>query len=185
MNGNELEFSKKQLDRIDEIHDAVYRLCQILTEKYDGSEAKSLDWDMSYIGEIADTACDILVAHGYRVRYPAMITETDGFQWITNWHGDEVSKLMDLLRKNEVPFDIRNVSDGVQIVIPGREAWDFETDERRISVVSFTGTYGFERGLLEIYAPGLNSGVEGFLDAEKAYEYIADTRNGISRGSTG
>ena len=56
-------------------------------------------------------------------------------------------------------------------------------EKTALSVICHNGSYGHENGLIEIYAPGLNVGVEGYLTAEEAYEYIKDTLNGISRNS--
>ena len=79
----ELELSNAQLERIDEVENAVFDLCGILTEKED------LEWDISYIGEIADIAASILVEHGFPVRYPAIVTNVDGTQYITDYHEGE------------------------------------------------------------------------------------------------
>ena len=75
----ELEFSPAQLERIDEIHNAVYDLCQILTEQ------EGLEWNMEFIGEIADVACDILVDKGFQIRYPSMVEEGDGSRHIEEY----------------------------------------------------------------------------------------------------
>ncbi|MBQ3476585.1 MAG: hypothetical protein IJH25_00235 [Clostridia bacterium] len=79
----ELEFSNAQLERIDEIHNAVYDLCAVLTEN------ANLEWDMAYIGEIADLACDVLTDSGFRIRYPAIITDEDGSERIVDFHNDD------------------------------------------------------------------------------------------------
>lgn len=76
----ELELSAEQVDRNDEMYNAVYELCQLFTED-DG-----LEWDMSYIGEIVDLAASIMVQHGKRVRYPAVVTRPDGTQYIEEYH---------------------------------------------------------------------------------------------------
>lgn len=75
-----VDFTNEQIDRIDEVHNAVFDLCKLLTEKDD------LDWDIEYIGEIADVASDILVSCGYKVRYPAHVMNGDGTEYITDWH---------------------------------------------------------------------------------------------------
>lgn len=72
----EIELSGEMLERIDDIHNAVYELCKVMTEKSD------LEWNMEYIGDIADTVASILNDYGFEVRYPAIITETDGTQHI-------------------------------------------------------------------------------------------------------
>lgn len=101
------------------------------------------------------------------------------------WHSEEVPKLIGMLAAAQIPYEVEDLHGGKHICIPNNDVWSAGTDERRISVVSNNGSYGGERGLLEIYAPGLNSGVEGYLNAKEAFDYIIDTRNGISRGSCG
>ena len=101
------------------------------------------------------------------------------------WHSEEVSKLVNMLIAAQIPYEIQDECGGKHIWIPSADVYRAEQDERRISVVSFNGTYGGADGLLEIYAPGLNAGVEGYLNAKQAFDYIVDTRNGISRGSCG
>ena len=101
------------------------------------------------------------------------------------WHSEEVPKLVGMLVAAQIPYEIDDDHGGKHIWIPSSDVYDTGTDERRISVISFNGSYGGERGLLEIYAPGLNNGVEGYLNAKEAFDYIVDTRNGISRESYG
>lgn len=60
----ECELTKGQIDRIDEIHNAVFDLCKIFTED------ENLEWNMSFIGEIAENVCEILVREGHSIRYP-------------------------------------------------------------------------------------------------------------------
>ena len=55
-------------------------MCKILTEK------PSLEWDMYYIGNIADYAANILSMDGNRVRYPMVVTEEDGTQHIQEYY---------------------------------------------------------------------------------------------------
>jgi len=101
------------------------------------------------------------------------------------WHSEEVPKLVSMLVAAQIPYEIQDHLGGKHIWIPSKDVYCAEEDERRISVVSNNCTYGGENGLLEIYAPGLNEGVEGYLNAKEAFDYIVDTRNGISRGSCG
>ena len=61
-----LEFSNEQLSRIDYIYEATLHYCKILTE------IPNLDYDISIIGPIADAASDILVKHGFSIRFPYM-----------------------------------------------------------------------------------------------------------------
>ena len=53
-----MEFTNEQLERIDEIENATFEFCKVLTEKED------LERSMDFIGEIAEAACDILVFKG-------------------------------------------------------------------------------------------------------------------------
>ena len=41
----------------------------------------------SLAGELADLAAELLTRHGSRVRYPAVVTEPDGRQYIEEYHG--------------------------------------------------------------------------------------------------
>lgn len=75
----EPELSDEQVSRIDEIHNAVYEMCRVMTEE------ENLDWNMAYIGEIADFAAELLAAQGHRVRYPAIVDDADGSQHIEDY----------------------------------------------------------------------------------------------------
>lgn len=66
------EFSGKQIKRIDEVENASFDFAKVLVED------QNLKWDMSFIGEIADCVSKIMVNHGFKVRYPAMIENADG-----------------------------------------------------------------------------------------------------------
>ncbi len=72
MEKQEVELNQSQLERIDELHNAVYDLCVLFTENPD------LEWDMHYIGEIADRITDALVEYGERVHYPAVVHDDNG-----------------------------------------------------------------------------------------------------------
>lgn len=72
MRKHEIELNQSQLERIDELHSAVYDLCVLFTENPD------LEWDMRYIGEIADRITDALVEYGERVHYPAVVHDGNG-----------------------------------------------------------------------------------------------------------
>ena len=71
------------MERNDEIYNAVYTLCQIMAEDED------LEWDMAFIGEIADYAADLLTQRGIRVRFPSIVTDTDGTQYIEEFFNEE------------------------------------------------------------------------------------------------
>lgn len=74
----DVELSRGHLDRLDEIDNAVYQMCQVLTEDED------LPWSMEYIGEIADFAAELLVKCGYKVRFPCIVEE-DGEEHIEEY----------------------------------------------------------------------------------------------------
>ena len=77
---DESDFTDEQLARINEIHNAAYDLCRILAEKED------LEWDMSYIGEVADYASNLLVDRGFRVYYPERVADNDGNLIISEYY---------------------------------------------------------------------------------------------------
>lgn len=78
---DEVELSDEQSERIDEIDNAVFELCKIL------SENSELEWDMSFIGEIADYAASVLFDHNIPVRYPSIVTNEDNSQYIEEYFG--------------------------------------------------------------------------------------------------
>lgn len=77
----ELELSDAQSARNDEIYNAAYEFCKVMAEDDD------LQWNMEILGELADLAAELLTRHGSRVRYPAVVTEPDGRQYIEEYHG--------------------------------------------------------------------------------------------------
>lgn len=79
----EVELTQDQLDRNDEIYNAIHEMCKILAENPD------LEWDMYYIGDIADYAASLLVSCGNRVRYPAVVTDEKGNQYICEYHEED------------------------------------------------------------------------------------------------
>lgn len=79
----EVELSDRQSKRVDEVYNAVYEMCKTLTEN------ENFEWDMYFIGEIADFAANTLVLAGNKVRYPAVVTEEDGSQYIVEYHEEE------------------------------------------------------------------------------------------------
>ena len=98
----------------------------------------------------------------------------------------EFNKLKDMLDKYGIKYETEPRAGGRALAIPNYEAYSVKHDgNRTVSVICFNGTYGFEQGLLEVYAAGLNDGVEGYLTAEQAYEYILDTLAGKTRNSIG
>lgn len=79
MTGEKLEFTDEQIERVDEVENAVFHMCETLTEE------EYLEWDISYVGEIADAACQILADHGFKIRYPAIVTDYNGDQKIVDY----------------------------------------------------------------------------------------------------
>jgi len=80
--GEELELSDAQADRNDEIYEAAFAFCKVLTENPD------LEWDMAFLGEIADLAAGIMTEQGHKVRFPSVVTEEDGTQHIDEYYGE-------------------------------------------------------------------------------------------------
>lgn len=80
----ELELSSEQTARNDAIYGAVFELCKVLTEDED------LAWDMEFIGLIAEDAAAVLAGeeHGFRVRFPAVVTDDDGKKEIQEYYDD-------------------------------------------------------------------------------------------------
>ena len=76
----DLELNDRQIARVDKVHNAVFEMCKVLTENSD------LEWDMHYIGDIADYAADTLCMMGNKVHYPAVVTGEDGKQHIEEYH---------------------------------------------------------------------------------------------------
>ena len=76
----EPELSDSQLERIDSVHNRVYDMCKIMTEN------DALEWDMSYIGEIAEFAAEYLAARGMAIRFPSVVTEESGIQYIEEYY---------------------------------------------------------------------------------------------------
>lgn len=77
----ELELNDTQADRNDEVYEAAFAFCKVLTENPD------LEWNMAFLGEIADLAAGILTNQGHRVRFPSVVTEADGTQYIEEYYG--------------------------------------------------------------------------------------------------
>lgn len=82
----ELELSDAQAERNDEIYNGVFDLCRLMADN------PELEWDMSFIGEIADCAASVLMDHGIRVRFPSVVTNPDGSQYIEEYCGEGESE---------------------------------------------------------------------------------------------
>lgn len=77
-----IEFTDEQVRRIDEIQNAVFDLCKVMTND------ENLQWDISFIGDISDIAADILTNSGHRVYYPFRVTFKNGTQKIFDYHDE-------------------------------------------------------------------------------------------------
>lgn len=80
---NEVELSNEQIARLDEIDNAAFDFCKIMTED------RNLKWDMSFIGEIADFAANALTRHGFKVRYQAIVDDGDDGEHIEEYYSVE------------------------------------------------------------------------------------------------
>lgn len=72
--------SDEQSSRCDEIYNAVYEMCKVVADD------EKLEWDMYYLGEIAELATNMMMNRGYKVWFPAIVTEEDGFQHIEEYY---------------------------------------------------------------------------------------------------
>lgn len=79
----ELELSDDQAARNDEIYNAIFDMCKVVA----GND--NLEWDMYYIGEIAELTANLLINRGEKVRFPAVVTDTDGKQHIEEFYEPE------------------------------------------------------------------------------------------------
>lgn len=68
------ELSPRQIERLDEIDNAMYEFLLVLLEK-DESE---FPWDMQYIGEAVDAIENIMYGYGFDIHRPAVINDDDG-----------------------------------------------------------------------------------------------------------
>lgn len=72
----ELELGDEELEAVDNVQNAVYEMCKQIT----GDE--NLEYDISFIGEIADFSADLLTLRGHKVKYPAVVYEDNGWKHI-------------------------------------------------------------------------------------------------------
>lgn len=66
-----VELNAEQCERVDEIYDAVWEMCKVFTESPD------LPASIDYLGPIAEDVAELLVSHGFKVRFPAVIYDAD------------------------------------------------------------------------------------------------------------
>ena len=82
MKEDEVELNALQLCRLDNIYNAVFEMCKVLTDN------EELDYNMSYLGPITEFAVNTLlkskVAH--MINFPSVITNKDGSQYIEPYY---------------------------------------------------------------------------------------------------
>lgn len=66
------ELSPRQIERLDEIDNAMYRFLLVLLEK----DEDEFDWDMYHIGEAVDAVQQVMLDHGFDIQRPYI--EDDG-----------------------------------------------------------------------------------------------------------
>lgn len=79
-----------------------------------------------------------------------------------------IMRLADLCEREGISFIVRPVFDGLQLVCPNLDVWDFD-------VICHMGSYGHEQGLLEVMGAICGSDeddVEGYLTVEEVFERI-------------
>lgn len=65
----EVELNDEQLARNDEIYNAIYNMCKVLTEN------ENLEWNMNYIGDIAEFAANTMLRYVTdKIRFPAVVS---------------------------------------------------------------------------------------------------------------
>lgn len=81
---------------------------------------------------------------------------------------EPILRLANLCSAEGIPFVVRPAFDGLQLVCPNPDVWDFD-------VICHGGSYGHEQGLLEVMGAICNAyddDVEGYLDVEEVFERI-------------
>lgn len=66
------ELSPRQIERLDEIDNAMYRFLLVLLER----DEDEFDWDMYHIGEAVDAVQQVMLDHGFDIHRPYI--EDDG-----------------------------------------------------------------------------------------------------------
>lgn len=78
----ELQFTRVQEERIDEVYNAVLEMCCKLTA---GGE-KEVEYNMVLLGPLADNIAEYLTHNGYEVYFPTQTTEENGKTVIYNFY---------------------------------------------------------------------------------------------------
>lgn len=71
-----VELDDEQTKQVDVVYEATQELCKAITKNED------LEWNMMWIGEIADIAAMILRRYDQETHFPGVITEENGIQYI-------------------------------------------------------------------------------------------------------
>lgn len=84
------------------------------------------------------------------------------------FHPTEMYKLINLLIKAKIPFEVTEMVDTPQVWYPSEDICICD-------VICHSGSYGHEKGLLEIMGLTADSDdVEGYLTAEEVFERIQE-----------
>ena len=87
----------------------------------------------------------------------------------------EMNKLIKLLVKRNIPFEVLAFPAFAQDVDMGLQIFAPSFDEHKIDAVCHWGTYGYEKGLIEIMSDKVDpDGVVGWLTAEEAIRYFEE-----------
>jgi len=78
----ETELSQEHLERNYEIYSAAYQFIQILLEKNEDD----FPWNMEYIGNVTEAVVQTLNELGQRIRWPSVVMEKDGTQYIEEYY---------------------------------------------------------------------------------------------------
>lgn len=79
----EVELTDRQVERCDEVYNAIYDACKVLTEN------DELEWNMAYLGEIAEFACNTLLLTGAadKIHFPSVVQDDNyGSQHIEEYY---------------------------------------------------------------------------------------------------
>lgn len=70
----ELELTDEQVERMDELDNAAHEYLKVVTNN------PELPWNQEYIGNLNDSAADLMYHKGFKIYYPAIVTDAEGNQ---------------------------------------------------------------------------------------------------------
>ena len=70
----ELELTDEQVERMDELDNAAHEYLKVVTNN------PKLPWNQEYIGNLNDSAADLMYHKGFKIYYPAIVTDAEGNQ---------------------------------------------------------------------------------------------------------